>query len=161
MVLAAIPVYKGIKPSCSAWGRRMELKINKVLYQVSEADELQVHLAHARRNQFAEIWMQHAVNWPAICALINGDAAWLMYTRFDGDAGFSTRNPNYSGPPKAVIEYCLANGQRDKYPASWNITMAEAIRALEYFFVEEAMAPWLHWHEDRPEILPRVLRKSI
>jgi immunity protein Imm1 of predicted polymorphic toxin system len=127
----------------------MELKINKVLYEVAEIEELQLRLEQARRTQFAEIWMQHAANWPAICALINGEAAWLMYVRFEGDAGFSTRNPKYSGPAKAVIEYYLANGQRDVYPASWNITTAEALRALEYFFVEEAMAPWLQWHEDR------------
>ena len=24
------------------------------------------------------------------------------------------------------------------------------LRALEYFLKEEAMAPWLHWHEERP-----------
>jgi len=129
----------------------MELKINKVLYEVSELNELQVHLLRVRRGQFAEIWMQHAANWPSISALINGEAAWLMYMRHDGDAGFSTRNPNYSGPPKAVIEYYLANGQRDEYPASWNITTSEAMRALEYFFLKEEMAPLLTWHEERPE----------
>lgn len=139
----------------------MELKINKVLYQVSDADELQVHLAHVRRSQFAEVWMQHAANWPSISALINGDAAWLMYLRFEGDAGFSTRDPNYSGPPKAVIEYYLSNGQRDEYPASWNITTAEALRALEYFFVEEGMAPWLQWQEERPLEFFRQSRERV
>ena len=127
----------------------MELKINKVLYEVSEVNELQVHLIHVRRTQFAEIWMQHARDWPAICALINGEAAWLMYLRYEGDAGFSTRNPKFEGPEKAMIEYYLSNGQRDEYPASWNITTKEAVRALEYFFLKEAMAPWLEWHEER------------
>lgn len=128
----------------------MELKINTVLYEVSELNELQVHLIHTRRRQFAEIWMQHAENCPSISALINGEAAWLMYLRFEGDAGFSTRNPKYAGPEKAVIEYYLSNGQRDEYPASWNITTNEAVRALEYFFLKEDKAPWLQWHEDRP-----------
>jgi hypothetical protein len=128
----------------------MELKINKVMYEVTELTELQVHLGHIGRTPFSEIWLQHTEGWPAISALINGDAAWLMYVRSEGDAGFSTRNPNYAGPPKAVIEYYLANGQRNEYPASWNITTAEALRALEYFFEQEAMAPWLQWHEERP-----------
>jgi hypothetical protein len=128
----------------------MELNINNVLYEVTELAELQVYLGYIGRIQFSEIWIHHAVGWPALCALINGDAAWLMYLRFEGDAGFSTRNPNYAGPPKAVIEYYLANGQHDEYPASWNITTAEAPRALEYFFEQEAMAPWLQWHEERP-----------
>lgn len=129
----------------------MELLINKVHYEVGELNELQVHLIHVRRRQFAEIWMQHAADSPSISALINGEAAWLMYLRFEGDAGFSTRNPNYAGPPKAKIEYYLSNGQRDEYPASWNITTNEAMRALEYYFLKEDKAPWLEWHEERPE----------
>jgi hypothetical protein len=144
-------VYKEIIEPATAWGRRhMELKINNVSYEVSELNELHVHLIHVLRRQFAEIWMQYAAENPTICALTNGQAAWLMYLRYEGDAGFSTRDPNYSGPPKAVIEYYLANGQRHEYPASWNITTAEAMRALEYFFLKEEMAPWLQWQEERP-----------
>jgi hypothetical protein len=126
----------------------MELKINKVLYEVTDSDELRVRLAQIRRTQFSEVWLQHTAGWPAIAALINGEAAWVMYLRYEGDAGFSTRNPQYAGPKKAVIEYYLSNGQRDEYPASWNITTAEAIRGLEFFFEEEGMAPWLHWYDD-------------
>ena len=129
----------------------MELKINNTHYEVTELNELQVQLIRVRRQQFAEIWLQDtADNAPSICALINGDAAWLMFQRYEGDAGFSTRDPNYAGPPKAKIEYHLSNGQRDEYPASWNITTSEAMRALEYFFLKEEMAPWLTWHEERP-----------
>jgi hypothetical protein len=126
----------------------MELKINKVLYEVTDSDELRVRLAQIRRSQFSEVWLQHTAGWPAIAALINGDAAWLMFVRYEGDPGFSTRNPQYAGPKKAVIEYYLSSGQRDEYPASWNITTAEAIRGLEFFFEEEGMAPWLHWNDD-------------
>ena len=43
----------------------MELLINKVHYEVSELNELQAHLIHVRRRQFAEIGMQHAENSPA------------------------------------------------------------------------------------------------
>ena len=68
--------------------------------------------------------------------------------RYKGDAGFSTRNPLYAGTEKAVMEYHLSNGERDEYPASWNVTTGEAFCALEYFFEEAAMAPWLHWYDD-------------
>ena len=129
----------------------MELKINKVQYEVTDLDELRVRLARIRRTQFSEVWLQHTAGWPAIAALINGEAAWLMYVRHEGDAGLSTRNPLYTGPGKAVIEYFLSNGQRDEYSASWNITTSEALRALEYFFEQEAMAPWLTWQDDTPK----------
>jgi len=85
--------------------------------------------------------------WPTICALINADSGWLIYLRSEGASGFSTRNSEYRGSPTAVIEYLLADGQRDEYPASWDISTAEAMRALEYFLTEQKMAPWLEWHQ--------------
>jgi hypothetical protein len=126
----------------------MELIINKVQYEVTEPDELRLRLVQVRRAEFSEVWINHTGGWPAICALVNGEAAWLMYMRYEGDAGFSTRNPLYAEPARAVIEYHLSNGQQDEYPAAWNITTAEAIRGLEFFFEEAGMAPWLHWYDD-------------
>jgi len=126
----------------------MELIINGDSCEITEPGELRVRLAQLNRTQFSEVWINHAAGWPAICALINGEAAWLMYLRHKGDAGFSTRNPEYTGPTKAVIEYYLSNGQHDEYPASWNITTVEAIRGLEFFFEKEGMAPWLRWYDD-------------
>jgi hypothetical protein len=122
----------------------LELDINNVLHEVTNVDKLRARLAQLTQTQFSEVWIRHTADWPAVCALINGEAAWLMYMRYEGDAGFSTRNPQYTGPHKAMIEYYLSNGQCDEYPAAWNITTAEALRALEYFFDEKAMAPWLH-----------------
>jgi len=126
----------------------MELIVNKVQYEVTDLDEFRMRLAQVRGTQFAEVGIWHTGGWPSIFALFNGEAAWLMYMRYEGDAGFSTRNPQYAGPEKAVIEYHLSNGQPDEYPAAWNITTAEALRALEHFFAEAAMAPWLHWYDD-------------
>jgi len=126
----------------------LELDINNVLHEVTNVDKLRARLAQLTQTQFSEVWIRHTADWPAVCALINGEAAWLMYMRYEGDAGFSTRNPQYTGPHKAMIEYYLSNGQCDEYPAAWNITTAEALRALEYFFDEKAMAPWLTWQDE-------------
>jgi hypothetical protein len=65
----------------------MELKIDKVRYEVTDPGELGMRLAQIRRIQFSEVWMQHGAGWPAIGALINGEAAWLMYVRHEGDEG--------------------------------------------------------------------------
>jgi alpha-D-ribose 1-methylphosphonate 5-triphosphate synthase subunit PhnI len=81
-----------------------------------------------------------------LVALINGDLGWLMYLRYNGDVGFSTRNPDYAGPEDAVLEYYLSNRQRDAYPLSWAIPVSEIERALEYFITELKPPPWLHWH---------------
>jgi hypothetical protein len=124
----------------------MELLINGSANVMTNAHRLDQQLEEAARaSQFIEVWLRGKYEWPAICGLINGDAAWLMFMSFEGDAGFYTQNPEYSGPPTEVIAYQLSNGQRDEYPASWNISTTEAVRALKYFFAEETMAPWLHW----------------
>ncbi len=51
-----------------------------------------------------------------MCALINGSLGWLMYLRENGDAGFSSRIPKYTGSSDAKLEYFLSNDQRDEYP---------------------------------------------
>ena len=83
-----------------------------------------------------------------LCALINGDRGWLMYSREEGDSGFSSRNPDYDGPVDAQIEYRLHNGQQDIYPASWALAVAEVRRALAYFKQEYQRPPFVVWHED-------------
>ena len=73
---------------------------------------------------------------------------WLMYLRKNGDAGFSTRNPHYSGDPNAVLDYRLDNGQHDQYPASWALPIAEVQRAMEHFITNAGPPTWLTWHND-------------
>jgi hypothetical protein len=99
------------------------------------------------RSRFNEVWVE-LPDGQAMCALINGDLGWLMYLRENGDAGFSSRNPSYAGPANAEIEYELSNGQRDTYPASWALPLAEVRRALEYFEREQRPPPWVTWHND-------------
>jgi hypothetical protein len=96
---------------------------------------------------FEEVWAE-SPDGQALCALINGDRGWLMYLREEGDAGFSSRNPTYDGPPDAQIEYELSNGQRDLYPASWALPVAEVRRALAYFKREHRPPPFVAWYND-------------
>lgn len=128
----------------------MELTLNGESYEVASLGGLRYHLPKVFHKQFCEIWLYADSGWPAICALVNSSSAWLMFLRHEGDSGYSTRNPNYAGPKDALVEYFLSNGQRDEYPAEWDITTAEALRALEHFLEKQEMAPWLQWHEEHP-----------
>jgi len=96
---------------------------------------------------FEEIWLQ-SPDGQALCALINGHRGWLMYLREEGDSGFSSRDPSYTGDPEATIEYRLSNGQHDRYPASWSLPVAEVRLALEYFTTEHRRPPFIAWHAD-------------
>jgi hypothetical protein len=53
-----------------------------------------------------------------LAVFLNRDSAWLMYRRHEEDAGFSTRNPAYTGPKNAMLPYVLNNGQRDEFPVA-------------------------------------------
>ena len=71
-----------------------------------------------------------------------------MYLREPGDAGFSSRNPDYTGPSEACIEYMLSNGQVDSYPAAWAYPIATVMHAIEYFKLEGSPPPFIDWHND-------------
>lgn len=83
-----------------------------------------------------------------LSALINADSGWLMYLRKPGDAGFSSRNPQYDGPADALIEYVIDNGQCDQYPASWALPVPVIMQAIEYFQSTGLQPPFIAWHND-------------
>jgi hypothetical protein len=124
------------------------LVINGQEQSVTSRDHLRELLASVRKLDFAEVWLDKA-NGGAQCLLKNQDRAWLMFLRHkDGDAGFSSHNPDYTGPQDAMVEFQLSNGQGDEYPAAWCLPLETALRAVEHFFIYGEKAPWVHWHED-------------
>ena len=130
------------------WYLMFELNVNGYSFDVRNLEDLRAALKGVGDTQFSEVWLLSSDGGPSLCALINREAAWLMYLRHDeGDPGYSTRNPDYTGPEDTKIEYRLENGQVDEYPAAWNITTQEALRALAHFFTTLERAPWLLWHE--------------
>src|SRR5687768_11728570 len=89
-----------------------------------------------------EVWAS-APNGASLCALINGQVGWLMFLRAPEDPGFSSRNPEYIGDPNAEIQYCLANGQVDTYPASWALPLAVVEQALSFFRASGERPPFV------------------
>jgi hypothetical protein len=123
------------------------LSLNNQEYAIRDLRELRGHLDSSRRTQFYELWLSREGNG-SLCILANGDRAWLMFLRHEGDAGFSSRNPRYTGPREAELEYYLSNGQRDVYPAHWAVDTGEALEAAEYFFLHGEKSPSITWHDD-------------
>lgn len=100
-----------------------------------------------RPDDLHEVW-EHSTNGASLCALINGSVGWLMFLRDDGDAGFSSRNPDYAGDPTATISYRMVNGQEDSYPASWALPIATVESALQHFRATGERPPFVVWHDD-------------
>ena len=80
-------------------------------------EQLRGYWQEVCQRPFAEIWL-HSPTGQMLAVLVNGDRAWLMFLRAEGDSGFSSRNPAYPGPDQATLEFRLSNGQVDAYPAS-------------------------------------------
>lgn len=88
-------------------------------------------LGHFDLEQQFELWIS-APGGQSISMLRNGDNAWLMYLRFDGDTGSVTQGAQ---PTDGTCVYTLANGQMDEYPLSWCIPIEQCYEAITYFFL--------------------------
>jgi len=120
--------------------------LNGTQDDVADLNSLRQLLDAARGEGLAEVVLWHQDD-RSLFVLTNRDLAWLMYLRFNGDAGFSSRNPNYAGDSKATIRYRLSNGQVDEYPASWAICKEDVFKAVEHFYLVGEKAPWIEWHD--------------
>jgi hypothetical protein len=91
-----------------------------------------------------ELWLSVSEG-PSMCMLRNGEHAFLMYLRFPGDSGFVSSGKSAHKEP---IEYTLSNGQVDRYPQWWCISVALCFKALAYFFANNGARPeWVAWRQ--------------
>lgn len=88
-------------------------------------------LGHFDLERQFELWIS-APGGQSLSMLRNGDNAWLMYLRFDGDSGSVTQGTQLKD---GTCVYTLANGQVDEYPLSWCIPIKQCYEAIAYFFL--------------------------
>ena len=69
-----------------------------------------------------------------------------MYLRYEGDSGFSTRNPQVKS--NGNMEFRLSNGQIDLYPKSWTYPLPVIKEALLYFMTHSDLPTQVGWHDD-------------
>jgi hypothetical protein len=125
----------------------LDLSINGQRANVATIADLRHALASFTQERVREVWIT-VQDGPALCALFSGGNGWLMYLRKNGDAGFSSRNPDYRGEMDAMLEYQLSNGQSDVYPASWALPKILVIEALEHFVEYRDRPPFVQWQDD-------------
>lgn len=110
---------------------------------IASIEEFSVALDRFDRTLKFELWLS-AERGPSVCMLRNGEHAWLMYLRFEGDSGFVSQGELSA---QGVASYILANGQIDEYPLAWCIDVEQCYKALAFFFVNEGTRPdWVSWH---------------
>jgi len=126
----------------------MELNLNGESYEVASVGGLRYHLPKISDTRFAEVWLYSDSSWPAICALVNGGAAWLMFLRREGDSGFSTRNPNFAGPKTLLLNISSRTASGMNTPPNGTSPHRRLCALSNILWKEEEMAPWLHWHQE-------------
>lgn len=99
------------------------------------------------KDNFKEISIELA-DEQSLYVLINGDMGWLMYLKYEGDAGFSSRNPRFEGNEDDEMEFLLSNGQMDHYPSSWVLPIDVVNKAIAYFEEKAEKPPFITWYED-------------
>lgn len=106
------------------------------------------------KERYKQIWVEPnetEEDERVMTAFINGDWGWLMYLREDGDSGFSSRNPDYTGSDDdgKTMDFLLSNGQLDHYPLSYVLPVAQVMKALTYFEENHELPPFIAWHDDQ------------
>jgi hypothetical protein len=127
--------------------KSLELRVStshSTAYILAECETL---LFEAANSNSSEIWI-HFDPYPGVFALLNDHFGWLMYMRYEGDPGFSSRNPIYAGSPNTNLTYQLSNGQEDEYPASWAFPIETILHALRLFATSRTFPVEIQWFND-------------
>ena len=128
----------------------MKLIIDKQETAIETAEDLERACDAVRQQFFSEVWFEASAKGPSLVMLVNGRDALLMYFPGNGAIfGFTSRNPAYTGVPDAQIEFILANGDMEDYPARWTVPLAEGCAVCRDFVERQgARSSLITWHDD-------------
>jgi hypothetical protein len=119
------------------------ITFNDQAESIASIEEFGIALDRFNCSPKFELWLS-VEGGPSICMLRNGEHAWLMYLRFEGDSGFVSQGELST---QGGASYELANGQVDEYPLAWCIDVKQCYKALAYFFANGgAQTDWVSWH---------------
>jgi hypothetical protein len=120
----------------NAYSIEISIKSDSKNNYIKEFEDKLVNAPQAHR--YIEISIDHN-SFPSILTLINDEYGWMLFFRYDGDAGFHTINKNYDGNDFDVLEYYLSNGQLDEYPAKYT---------LKEFILTRKVPEYIDWIND-------------
>jgi hypothetical protein len=120
----------------------------RVALDIVVSDVVEAHAAlRAARTDLERVAEIHVERGPArFAVLLAGDRCFMMFLRFVGDAGFSSRNPAAKG--RKVVTFTMANGQADDYPLASTYPVDDGFRALSTFIDTGRVPDDLGWRND-------------
>lgn len=129
-------------------------------YSVDSAAELRPHLDAASARQGVEAWLDlegdgfsYLTNYPhrravLFCGTLHSVASDFALSAPWMRAVLDEYDDEFDDADEVELEFLLANGQADGYPARWTVPLEDAKRAMEYFLEQGELAPFVQWSED-------------
>ena len=125
----------------------MQLAINGESHSPAGVKDAERLLASIGQTDDLEIWAAEG-DGSSLCALLNRHCGWLMFLRFEGDVGFSSRNLLREDSDGREEAFVLSNGQVDTYPSSWTMDRKTVFEALLEFVTSGQRPSKIDWHND-------------
>jgi hypothetical protein len=125
----------------------LNLKINGVTHGADNEGQLISKLRSTGLMPFREISLCNDEDESALTILMNGRRGIILYTRFEGDAGFTSRSSNPIDS-RSNIAFVLSNGQQDYYPEDWVVSEDLIVEACLAFLRNHGRATSVIWHYD-------------
>jgi len=129
----------------NAYSIEINIKSDSKSNYIKEFEDKLANAPQAQR--YIDISIDHN-SFPSILTLINDEYGWMLFFRYDGDAGFHTINKNYDGNDFDVLEYYLSNGQLDEYPAKYALNRRTIVNCLKEFIVTGKAPEYIDWIND-------------
>jgi len=124
--------------------RPIKVTFNGRELSYASIEEFGVALDWFDREQQFELWRSTQAG-PSIAMYRNGENAFLMYLRFNGDSGFVTKGAQEK---EGTCTYKHDNGETSELPLSWCIDLEDSYKAIAYFFVNHgACYDFVAWQE--------------
>ena len=130
-------------------GLPIVLRVNGMEHALDDIDELRQKLHKVQQADFADVWLERRNVVMSMLTNRDRNRAFQMYLTADNPAGFHAISDSETDRDEE-IKFLLDNGQADEFEFSDTIVLADAIRALEYFFLHGGKAPFILWRDDSP-----------
>jgi len=125
----------------------MQVTINGEPHSLTGVKQAERLLAQIVQTDDLEIWASKG-DGLSLYALFNRHRGWLMFLRFEGDAGYSSRNTLKAESEGSEEIFVLSNGQADSYPRSWTMERKIVFDACLEFVASGQRPANVDWHDD-------------
>ena len=124
----------------------LDLQIDGRYVETSDRGRLRAALLSTARQEFAEVWLTVG-GGPGFALLKSRERALCLFVRAIGDPGFASRQcPGERR--RGELEFRLAGGRVERYPASWTVPFFLALRSADHFLRTGERPPFLRWYGD-------------